>query len=805
MITMLLKSALRLIRKDLTLSVVKITGLAVGIACSLVTGLYCLHEWSFDKQHPDWEKVYRYVHRVRSENELQSFAFTSATTGPALKERFPEVEDFTRIFKIEVSLKRTDSDVGFAEKKFAFADANFLQFFSFPIRAGDKVSILKDPYSVILTPATAKKYFGDADPVGKTLLLNGAIELIVRDVLESNFSRSHFNFDLIASFSTLEAIKDHPLVSNQIPASLNLEHKGFNAFYTYLRLSTPSASTSLEEKFPAFIEEFRGKGRSERLKPILQSLGSIHLQSDLLYEIDKNSSQAIVLIYMLVGSLILITATINYINISTAEFLIRARNIGLKKILGISKPVLLLGHLLETMVICALAMLAGGLLAVIVLPQFNGIMKTQLTFFTSETIVLFLMVYTVTVVLSGLLPAFQILRQDGLTAFRGDQNISRSPHHIRSSLVFLQLFVSFVLLAVAMLVVRQADYLLQRDTGFDPDQVMVVNTSGMLPNERIAFRNELKQHQPVEDVSMCSIPPGESLFTFGLTLPGADGDDDRRITFYHMFVDENLLQTLGIDILEGRFFQGHVPADSLTAIVVNQAAAEAIHDSLMTRQIEIPNIYTGKPSRKSVIGVIEDFNFNSFHTAVQPLILEYNPLYARYLLVRINPANSHAVIANLSRSWKVHASQLPLNYYFMDDAFAQYYVAEERTKQVVIIGSWLAVFLAALGIFGTSLFLIQRRTKEIGIRKLLGSATSALFVHLFRPIFLISIVACLAGVPVSLWIGEQWLSGYPYRIDFPMSILLMALMTILMAILITISSYVIRIMRVQPAEVLRSQ
>lgn len=805
MIRLLIKSSVRILRKQMTLSVVKIAGLSIGMATFLVTALYCLHERSFDKQHSGWEKIYRYIHRAKSEDDLQSFAFTSATTGPALKGRYSEVEDFTRIFQIEVSLKCKDSDVGFVEKKFAFADANFLQFFSFPLRRGNDPKILSEPYTVILTPTSAEKYFGNLDPVGKTLLLNGLIEVTVKDVFSTNFSRSHMKFDFVASFATLEAIKNHSIVSKQIPASLNLEHKGFNAFYTYLRLSSAEDSETLVQKFPEFIEEFRGKGRSERLKPTLQSLESIHLSSDLLYEIDKNGSKAIVLIYIVVGVLSLVTAIINYINISTAEFFIRAKNVGLKKILGIDKGALLLGHVVETMVVCAIAIMAGGILSLVLIPSFNAIMQTQLNFFTTEAILPVLLVYATTVVLAGLLPAIQILRQDALIAFQGNWKTGRSSSYLRNSLVFLQLMISFVLLAIALLIVRQTDYLLQRDTGFDTGQVMVVNAAGMPPNERIVFKHKLMEHQYVANVSMCSTPPGESLFTFGLTLPGAGSDDDRRITFYHMFVDETFLETLGVDLHAGRFFDADVPADSLNSFVVNKTGAEAIHDSAMRHPIEIPNIYTGKPSRKTVVGIIDDFHFASFHTAVGQLILEYNPKYARYLLVRFHPSNAKAVIEILDRMWKEDASLLPLNYYFLDESFAKYYATEQRTKQIVMIVSLLAVCLAALGIFGTSLFVLQQRTKEIGVRKLLGSATTGLFILLFRPIFLILFAACAIGVPVAIWVGEKWLAHYPYRTDFSISILLISFTTILVVMLMTVSSYLLKIMRVQPADVLRSQ
>ncbi len=804
MITFFIKSSVRILRKQIVLSAVKITGLSLGMATFLITSLYCLHEWSFDKQHPEWGKIYRYVHRVKSEDALQSFAFTSATTGPALKQRYTEVEDFTRVFGAQLSLKCKDSEVGFVEKKFAFADANFLQFFSFPLLHGNDPNILREPYAVLLTPASAEKYFGHQDPIGKTLLLNGAIELIVKDVFKENFSRTHMTFDFVASFSTLEAIKNHPIVSGQIPASLNLEHKGFSAFYTYLRLTTAEASAKLEEKFPAFIEEFRGKGRSERLKPTLQSVASIHLNSDMLYEIDTNSSNSIVLIYIVVGVLILVTAVINYINISTAEFLIRARNFGLKKILGIGKTALLIGHVVETMAVCAFALAVGGMIALLLIPSFNDTMQTHITVFTNEAILPFLLVYFATVVLSGILPAIQIFRQDALIAFQGDWKTGRSSAYLRNSLVFLQLMASFVLLSISLLIYRQTDYLLQKDKGFDAHQILVVNAGGMAPNDRIAFKNELMNQLHVENVSMCSSPPGESLFTFGVNLPGANGEEDRRITFYQMFVDENFLEALGVSLREGRFFESYIPSDSLNSFVVNQTGAESIHDSLMSRKIEIPNIYTGKPVQKTVVGVIEDFYFASFHSEVQQLILEYNPRHARYLLLRFDPRNTKVVVEILHQMWKEDSPLLPLDYYFLDDNFAKYYATEQRTKQIVMIISLLAVCLASLGIFGTSLFTLQQRTKEIGVRKLLGSPTPRLFVLLFRSIFVNLLVACAVGVPFVIWAGERWLVRYPYHTNLGVSILLISFATILLVMLITVSFYLLKIMRVQPAEVLRS-
>jgi hypothetical protein len=414
-------------------------------------------------------------------------------------------------------------------------------------------------------------------------------------------------------------------------------------------------------------------------------------------------------------------------------------------------------------------------------------------------------VYFTTVLLSGLLPALQIYRQNALAAFRGNSKTGPASVYVRNSLVLFQLIASFVLLSIALLIFRQTDHLLRRDKGFDAHQIMVLNAASMTPNDRIAFKHKLMNQQNVENVSMCSSPPGESLFTFGINLPGANGEEDRRMTFYQMFVDDSFLKTLGVGLIQGRFFDTSVPADSLNSFVVNRTGAELIHDSLMSRKIEIPNIYVGKPVQKTIIGVIEDFHFASFHTEVQQLILEYNPRYARYLLIRFDPINTKAVVEILQQMWKDDSPSLPLDYYFLDDNFAKYYITEQRTKQIVMFISLLAVCLASLGIFGTSLFTLQQRTKEIGVRKLLGSATSGLFVLLFRSIFIILIVACTVGVPVVVWAGEIWLGRYPYRVDMGTSIFVISFGTIVLIMLGTVSFYLFKIMRVQPSDVLRSQ
>jgi putative ABC transport system permease protein len=509
----------------------------------------------------------------------------------------------------------------------------------------------------------------------------------------------------------------------------------------------------------------------------------------------------IVFVYIIIGVLVLIAAIINYINITTAGFILRLRAVGLKKILGISRSALLLNQFVETLLICIFSAIIGCLLTVLFLPAFNNVMQTKITFLSMNVIFIVAGVLFATVLLAAVFPAFYIVRQQGLAAFQGNTP-ANDTFRLRSSLVFIQLFVAFILLSVSILIFRQTDYLLSARTGFDADQLVVVNATGITPEQRKTLKTALIANASVEAVTMCSRTPGESLFTMGVKLPGA-GEEERTVMFHHLFVDEDFLRTFGIPLQEGRFFSEAIPADSSRSFVINQAAASAIGERLLSGPIEIPGVLTNTPAVKTSVGVIHDFHFASLHTTVAPLIMEYQPRAAGNIVVRFRPSQTKQVIGALETSWKSIAPLLPLTHYFLDDAFAQAYASEQQTKQVVGIISVLVACLASLGIFGTSLFTLQQRTKEIGVRKLLGSGPLQLFTLVFRPTLFLLLGATLVGAPVAMAVGNSWLSRYPYHIVFTFTLMLAAFSIILIIILSTVIFYLIQIMRIQPANVLR--
>jgi putative ABC transport system permease protein len=801
MILLLLRATLRLLSRNKILSVIKVLGLSIGAAVFIFTSRFSLEEINYDKQHPDWELFYRYVHRVNTPEGMQSFAFTSALTGPALKERFAEVSDFTRVFVApSISIRNERTDISFNERHVAFVDDSFFTSFHFPLRSG--AANFSDPLSLIITPSMAKKYFGDDDPIGRTLEIGGALQFVVRGVFYTDFSNTHFNFEVIAPFSALEAIRNAPAVASQVPASLNLDKKGFNAFYTYLKLA-PGSSAALEAKFPEFIEEFRGKGRSERLKPSLQPMQSIHLESDLLYEIDRNGSRLTVYVYFFVGLLVLIIACINYVNISTAEIINRARGIGLKKILGITRRTLFGNYLFESAVLIMISVTIGLLLVVGLSTPFNMMVNRSIAFLDTFGAFLFGVVFVSVTVLSGLYPAWLISLSPGLESFKGSYRASQSSLIFRNALVFFQLVVSFCLVTISAVIYYQLDFLMTRDPGFDAAHVMTINATSATRQQRASLKTDLAGKKGIDVIGMCSVPPGGNMFSYGLTLPQNNSDEDRRVLFYQSYVDADFLEAIGITLDSGRFFEPASAADSMLHIVINRTGVKAIGTDILSRPLEIPDLMASGINKKSVVGVVNDFNFASFHRLVEPLSLEYNPDRCNYLLVRFSTSEVGDAVRSVQASWKELVPTAPLDYAFLNDQFTAFYEDESHERDVVATLAVLAIGLASLGIFGTTLFLVQVRTREMGIRKMLGSGQVSMLMLLARPLFLLVTIACAAGVPLSLFYGNKWLEPYPFRIEYSPWILIAGFGVTLLIVGTTALYHFLNVTRVNPVEVIR--
>lgn len=801
---LMFKSAWRMLLRGRVLSAVKILGLALGSCVFLLTTLFSLSEWSYDLQHRDPNTIFRYVHRVNLPEGIQSFAFSSGTIGPLLKDRFSGIENFTRFINIRASISNEQSDIAFSETKFGFADSTFFEFFNFPV-AGQEAStqLLSDAHTVIITPEMADKYFGNEDPKGKILVLNNRIPFTVIGVFTESPHSTHLDFDFLASMASLEVIANDPIVSLQVNNAKQINNKGYAAFYNYVRLTDDTPADSIVAGFPAFIEETRGKGRSERLKPTLQALTSIHLDSDLLYEISQNGSATIVWVYFVIGFLVLAIACINYVNISTAEFLQRSRTTGLKKILGVTRMSLLWTQLVETCVLSAVGLIAGLLLALLILPSFNLVTDRQISLWTVDTLYIALAIFGITVLLSGLFPAIKIGQTSTLSAFRTSLMSSPSKLTLRNFLVLFQLTISFGLLTISLLIYGQVDFLLNKTLGFDSGSMIVIDAGSVLPTQRQMLKKELVNASGVDGVTMCSTPPGQNLVSFGLILPENAGDAERRILFYQSYVDEDYLKVLGLNVSSGRFFDLASPGDSTQAVIMNEAGAKAIGGEVMNRGLDIPKFFAQGNNRKQVLGLIGDFHFASLHQSVQPLALEYNPSRCGYLMVRLAAGSNRATIAGLEKVWQTLLPENPFDYYFVDEEFQNDFNNEQRLKAIVFTIASISIILAALGIFGSTLFLVQAKTKEVAIRKVLGSERVSLLLLLFRPLVMLLAVATFFGIPLAYFSGMEWLSEYPYRVGFNSTWFALSFLVILLVMTLAIIYHFVKVTSINPVNVLK--
>lgn len=789
--------------QDKVVTILKLAALTIGSSIFMLTSLFWLHELDYDHSHPDHERLYRYVHRVKTGETLESLALTSATTGPALEEYFPEVEATARLVFPAVSVSNVNSDASFNERRFGFADPSFLQIFNFPVReSADPSKLLSTPYTVIITTTTAQKYFGTTDVVGKTLMVNGTAEFVIKGVFKPDLAPSHIHFDFIAPLSTFESIRNHPVLSGQIPLSKNLETKGIAAFYTYVKLAPNILVDELTEKFPEFIETTRGQGRSERLKPTLQPVSSIHLESSLIYEIQPNGSRAITNAYLFVGALILAIACINYINTSTAEFIRRQRSVELKKILGVSRRALMFAHLVETFVFAFIALFIGFISSMMFLPVFNVTAGRQIAPDLRTILFLLMTVLALIVVASGIFPAVRISGLNPLATLRG-RHAQSGPVGARQILVFLQVLCSFCLLTMSLLMYTQFDYMLHRDMGFNTRNTLVVAALSADPAIRTLFRNDVSILPGVLSAAQCSSPPGKSFMSYGVRHKQADGDPDHPMSVWQSFVDQYYVETMGITMTSGRFFDLQNPADSSTHVVVNQAAAAILGAQPIDQQLNLPDVFKNTRVEKTVVGVVRDFHFASLHSAIEPLVLEYNPARCGYVVIHFDRAPGQEAVSSVSKLWKERLPSIPFDYYFLEDGIAALYGNEQRQKDVMAMIACISVCLTALGIFGATMFLAQSRTKEMGIRKILGSGKDHIMILLFRPIIILLLVSCVAGIPLAFIAGVRWLEQYPYRVDFSPAHFITAFGIILFVTAATVLKHFLRVTGVNPVNVLR--
>ncbi|MEO1259746.1 MAG: ABC transporter permease [Bacteroidota bacterium] len=778
-----------------TNSIISLSGIVLGLTAVLLAYAFIADEQGFDAFHTKADRIFR-VNKTYQEPSggVTKNAETPGKMAPTLDEDFPEVEAAAHYAPWFQDVLVSYDDQHIEVDNWAFADSNFFRLFDFEIlRGGHRSQVLAQPGQVLLTPALAQSLFGDQNPVGKTVKGVNDKLFTVSGILAEAPRQSHIQYDAIASWASTESgsgVLDFSFMNNWLGQTV----------YTYVMLRRPGQMAAVNEKLPAFTEQYMSN-RKDTYGFYLQPLNEIYLQSDdLLYlRSGKYGSATFLRTFSIIALLILLIACFNYINITTARSLQRAKEVGVKKVLGAGKGQLVRQFLTETFALTLLASFAAFALAQFLLPQLNNWFGKDIpngNLFAPQMLVFLLAVVVLTSVISGLFPGLLLSRFRPISILRSSAKLSPGGEWPRQVLTTVQLTISVGLIAGTLLLHRQFQYLLDRDLGFDKEQVMVLHTPPGIDSSMVAFRQSLVSLPGVTSVSICNaaMPDG----TFGSTCRPEGTNEEVPVQMFR--VDSNYLKTYGIEMAEGRFLNRATDFDPGT-LVVNEAMLRQMGwEEGVGKTIK----FMGDETPYPVVGVVKDFHYSSLHQPVKPLVM-YLDQRRSNISVRLEEAQLAALLPNIEKLWRQFEARHPFDYYFLDTFFAENYLAEKQMVRTITLFSALAIFIACLGLYGLASFAIARRRKEIGVRKVLGATVSGI-VGLLTKNFLRQVgLALLIATPVVWYFLNNWLANFTYHVPLSWWVFGVAGLLMVLIVLLTVSFQSFKAASANPVNSLRSE
>jgi len=790
-----LKISFRNLWKYRGYSVINLAGLATGMACFILILLWVQDELSYDKFHENTNRLFRVV-RLDSEDPSQGVCRTGAPWGPALHNDFPEVENFVR-FRGHGRTLMSSGDKRFYESEGLYADSTIFEVFTFPLLKGNPKTALTRPNTMVINERMAEKYFGSEDPVGQSLVFNNDAEFEITGIMQNIPANSHIKFDYLIPFFMYQR--------------WDTSEWGVNNFYTYLLL-TEGTAVELEVKIPEFLERHAGERTAAATINKLQPITDIHLHSNLLRELEANGDIANVYIFSAIAIFILLIACINFMNLATARSANRAKEVGIRKVVGSQRLQLIKQFLGESIFLSTIGILLAVGLVELLIPNFNELSGKQLSLdFGNNVFLLTGLLFMALIVgfISGAYPAFFLSSFKPIAAIKGDVGSPKSSSILRKGLVILQFAISITLIVGTAVVYRQLNYMSSKKLGFDREQVLVIrmDNSEIKPKQEL-FRSELLRNPAISGVSATSNLLGGG--DWGMPFSYEGSGDENRFSARVLVVDPNFVETLGMQIVEGRNFSNEFTTDISAAYILNESAVKQIGFD------EPVGKYFGRPTEKneqgkwdyengSVVGVIKDFHFRSFHEEIQPMVLFMMPEWFSYLSVRIRPENISTTIDFVEKKWHEFDPNRPFDYFFLDEIFDQMYRAEQRFGNTFVAFSVLAVVIACLGLFGLASFMAERRTKEIGIRKVLGASIINIVSQLSKDFTKWVIFANLIAWPVAFFVMNKWLQNFAYQVGLSLDTFLVAGVLALLIALLTVSFHAIRAAISNPVDALRHE
>ncbi len=811
MIRNYLRSALRNIKRHPFISFINIFGLTVGLTCCLLILAYIINERSYDKFNKNANDIYRVTRTFYTAPGVENLHLSSVAPpfGPLLQTAFSDIKKITRVLPNgNTALKYKDKL--FNEKGAAFADENFFAFFDVPIVKGDSKRGLSDPYSIMLSEAMAKKYFGDEDPLNKGIRLdNIGHDFKVTGVYQSFPANSHMRPEILMSFNTL---KDTAIYGEkQLQTNF-----GNNSFYTYLLFPKDYNVEKVSSQLPDFLDRYvhfpnmPGNLKTHQVTKLsLQKLTDIHLRSHLDDEYEENGDIKRVYIFSAIALFILLIACINYMNLSTARSTLRAREIGIRKVIGAQRKEIISQFLSESVLITLMALALAFILTVALIPFVNNISSQHLairSLVQLNVLIPILLLPFVIGLISGIYPAIFMSSFLPVKVLKGIIKTGQGGVSFRKVLVVLQFSVSIILIVATTVVFQQLQYIQSKALGFNKDHIVTIDYVNPLTKQFDAFKDDLKKNTFIKEVGRSSrIPSGRLLDDQNAKIIEGSSAQPVKIDLKYITADYGFIPTYGMQMAAGRNFSKEFSTDTNNFVINEEAVKEfgwGGAQNALGKDLQYGN------TKGKVIGVVKDFHFESLHQKIIPLLLTLpaptNGYYGK-ISIKIDGHNSRAAIQTIQDTWHKYLPETPFDFTFLDEKFGQLYNSEQQQGSLFTIFSCIAIFIACLGLFGLSAFTITQRIKEIGVRKVLGASVPQIVRELSKDFLLLVLIASVIALPIAWYSMHQWLLDFAFRISIAWWVLVMAGVLAVIIAFVTISFQSIKAALMNPVKSLRSE
>lgn len=788
--------AVRNLARNRFYSLVNIIGLSVGLACSLLIMLYVKDELSFDRFHNNVNRIYRVIGFISLNGQGEKSSSCPFPVAPTLAKDYPDmIEETVRFFNFqEPQHTLRVGDIKLNEQKIFVADSNVFRVFDFPLIKGNPEGVLKHPYSIVITENLAKKYFGNLDVIGKKIKYDGYLDLTVTGLLENVPSQSHIHFDALISFSTLRKFFGEDLYDNWV----------WNPNWTYVLLKKGVSPEMLEKRLPEFVQKYYPEHLKPQITHILQPLKDIHLHSRYDYEIEANGDSKDINMFIAISLFIIIIASINFMNLSTARSANRAREVGMRKVAGAEKKQLVFQYMAESVILSLISVSIALVMAELFLPYFNSLANKS---FSEETLLdpVFLIglavLGVVTGLLSGVYPALFLSSYNPIDVLKGRLSSVARNITLRRSLVIIQFSISVVLIIATFIVIRQLSYMQHADLGFNKDRVLIVPVRPTMTRISQQLVSDLKSRTDVERVTMMNDILGKSHNTHEFNYQGLP--KGKWIYLPALLVDENFIPAMDMHLIAGRNFSSTTFRDDSLAVIVNESMVKKMNWGSPEQAIG-KSLHTQTGNEK-VVGVVQDFHSESLINPVTPFVLDMphrksKGFWLRYIAIKTKNENAGELLAYMNERWNYYTKEFPFEYFNLDRDLKNQYGAQENLARLISYFSVLGIFIACLGLFALSAYTAEIRNKEIGIRKVMGATVTDVIKLVSADFIKLVLVSNIIAWPVAWVMLHNWLKNFAFRIEIPIAYFFIASGLAFFIAVITVSIQALKAALTDPAQ-----